>query len=144
MAVAAGSGRSPRGAVPRVQITYETEADGRRERHELPFVLGVLGDFSATPEQPFPKLRDRKFRDVDRTNFDVVLEAMHPRLTLHVDNKLRGDDSKLAIELRFASLDDFGPQEVARQVSPLRKLVDLRNELTDLLRLIHERRGAVR
>jgi type VI secretion system protein ImpB len=142
--MATGSGGSPRGAAARVQITYDTEADGRRERKELPFVLGVIGDFSAKPEQPFPKLRERKFRDVDRTNFDVVMEAMGPRLALHVDNKLRGDDSQLAVELRFRSLDDFGAQEVTRQVPPLRELVDLRNQLTDLLRLIHARRETMR
>jgi type VI secretion system protein ImpB len=139
----AGSGRSPRSAVPRVQIAYDTETDGRRQRKELPFVLGVIGDFSSQPEQPFPKLRERSFRNVDRTTFDGVLEAMRPRLAFRVDNKLSPDDSKLAVELRFQSLDDFGPEEVALQVSPLRELIELRKELTGLLRLIHERRSGL-
>lgn len=142
--MAAGSGRSPRAAAPRVQIAYDTEADGRRQRKELPFVLGVIGNFSGQPEEPFPKLRERKFRDVDGTNFDTVLEAMHPRLAFQVDNTLGADDSKLAVELRFRSLDDFGPEAIARQVPPLRRLVELRNELTDLLRLVHERRAGTR
>jgi type VI secretion system protein ImpB len=141
--MAGESGRSSRTAAPRVQITYETEMDGRRRRQELPFVLGVVGDFSAKPEPPLPRLRDRKFRDIDGTTFDATLEAMRPRLAFHVDNKLDGGDSKLAVELQFRSLDDFGPEEVALQVPPLRELIELRKDLTDLLRLIHERRNGV-
>ena len=107
--MAAGSGRSPRATAPRVQIAYETEADGRRQRKELPFVLGVLGNFSGQPEEPFPKLRDRKFRDVDRTNFDTDGgDASAPGFSRR--QTLGGDDSKLAVELRFRSLDDFGPK----------------------------------
>jgi type VI secretion system protein ImpB len=143
MARETDSARSSRSAAPRVQIAYDSEVDGRRQRRELPFVLGVIGDFSAMPEPPLPRLRERKFVEVERANLDAILEGARPRLALHVENRLRGDDSKLAVELRFRTLDDFGPEEVALQVPPLRKLVDLRNELSDLLRLIHQRQGAV-
>jgi len=118
---------------PRVHITYDVEIGGAIENKELPFVLGVLGDFSAMPEEQLPRVKDRKFVEIDRDNFDQVLAAMKPRLAYRVDNKLTNDGSKMGVELRFKSLDDFHPDSVVQQVEPLRKLVEARKKLSDLL-----------
>jgi len=118
---------------PRVQITYDVEIGDAIEMKEIPFVLGVLADLSGKPEEPLPKLKDRKFVEIDRDNFNNVLEGMKPRLAFKVDNKLTGDDTKLAVELRFKSIDDFRPENVVTQVEPLRKLLDARQKLSGLL-----------
>jgi type VI secretion system protein ImpB len=118
---------------PRVQITYDVEIGDAIEMKEIPFVVGVLADLSGKPEEPLPKLKDRKFVEIDRDNFNQVLAGMNPRLAYRVDNKLTDDDSKMAVELRFKSLDDFHPERVAEQVTPLRKLVEARKRLSDLL-----------
>jgi type VI secretion system protein ImpB len=118
---------------PRVHITYDVEIGDAIEMKELPFVVGVLGDFSGNPEKPLPRLKDRKLIEIDRDNFDQVLAGMAPRLTFRVDNKLADDDSKLNVELSFRSMDDFHPDNVVSQVEPLRKLVEARQRLSDLL-----------
>ena len=118
---------------PRVHITYDVEVGDAIESKEIPFVVGVLADLSGKPDEPLPKLKDRKFVEIDRDNFNTVLAAMKPRVAFKVDNKLTNDDSKLAVELRFKSLDDFHPEQVVQQVEPLRKLVDARRRLSDLL-----------
>ena len=118
---------------PRVQITYDVEIGDSIEMKEIPFVVGVLGDLSGNPDEPLPKLKDRKFVEIDRDNFDTVLAGMKPRLAFKVDNKLTDDDSKMAVELRFKSMDDFHPERVAEQDTPVRKLVDARKRLSDLL-----------
>ena len=118
---------------PRVQITYDVEVGDAIEMKEIPFVVGVLGDLSGKPDEPLPKLKDRKFVEIDRDNFDTVLAGMKPRLAFRADNKLTDDDTKLAVELRFKSLDDFHPERVAEQITPVRKLVDTRKKLSDLL-----------
>ena len=118
---------------PRVQITYDVEIGDAIEMKEIPFVVGVLADLSGKPDEPLPKVKDRKFVEIDRDNFNQVLEGMKPRLAYRVDNKLTDDDSKMAVELRFKSLDDFHPERVAEQVTPVRKLVDARKRLSDLL-----------
>lgn len=118
---------------PRVQITYDVEIGDAIEMKEIPFVMGILSDLSGKPDEPLPKLKDRKFVDIDRDNFNNVLEGMKPRLAYKVDNKLSGDDSKMAVELRFKSLDDFRPENVAQQITPLKKLLDARQKLSDLL-----------
>ncbi len=118
---------------PRVQITYDVEVGDAIEMKEIPFVVGVLGDLSGKPDEPLPKLKDRKFVEIDRDNFDTVLAGMKPRLAYRVDNKLTDDDSQIAVELRFKSMDDFHPERVAEQVTPVRKLVDARKRLSDLL-----------
>jgi type VI secretion system protein ImpB len=118
---------------PRVQITYDVEIGDAIEMKEIPFVVGVLGDLSGKPDEPLPKLKDRKFIEIDRDNFNKVLEGMKPRVAFRVDNKLANDGSQLAIDLRFKSMDDFHPEHVAEQVEPLRKLVDARQRLSDLL-----------
>ena len=118
---------------PRVQITYDVEIGDAIEMKEIPFVMAVLADLSGKPEEPLPKLKDRKFIEIDRDNFNNVLEGMKPRVAFKVDNKLSGDDTKLAVELRFKSMDDFHPENVANQVVPLRKLVEARQKLSGLL-----------
>jgi type VI secretion system protein ImpB len=118
---------------PRVQITYDVETGGAIQLKELPFVMGVLGDFSGKPSEPLPKLKDRKFVNVDRDNFDQVLAGMKPRLAYKVDNKLTDDDTKLGVELNFRSIDDFEPENVVNQVEPLRKLLEARRRLSDLV-----------
>ena len=118
---------------PRVHISYEVETGGAIEMKELPFVVGVLGDFSGKPIDPLPRIRDRKFVEIDRDNFDAALAGMKPRLTFGVENKLSSDGSKLGVELNFRSLEDFHPDQVAQQIEPLRKLVEARRNLSDLL-----------
>lgn len=118
---------------PRVQITYDVEIGDAIEMKEIPFVVGVLADLSGKPDEALPKVKDRKFVEIDRDNFNNVLEATKPRVAFKVDNKLTGDDTKLAVELRFKSLDDFHPEQIAQQVEPLRKLVEARRRLSDLL-----------
>ena len=119
---------------PRVQITYDVEVGGAIEIKELPFVVGVLGDFTGQPEQPLPRLKDRKFIEVDPDNFDTVLEGMKPRLSFAVENKLSEDPNapQLKVDLSFSKMDDFDPANVAKQVKPLKELMALRTRLSDL------------
>src|SRR5438094_2403085 len=116
---------------PRVQITYDVETGGAIEIKELPFVVGVLGDFTGNPEQPLPRLKERRFVEVTPDNFDTVLESMKPHLSFAVENKLSEDANagQLKVDLRFKSLEDFEPEQVARQVKPLRELMELRTRL---------------
>jgi type VI secretion system protein ImpB len=118
---------------PRVQITYDVEIGDAIEMKEIPFVVGVLADLSGKPDQPLPKLKDRKFVEIDRDNFDKVLEGMKPRAAFKVDNKITDDNTKIGVDIRFKSLDDFHPERVAEQVPPLAKLVDARRRLADLM-----------
>jgi len=119
---------------PRVNISYEVETGGAIELKELPFVMGVLGDFTGQPTEPLAKLKDRKFVDVNPDNFDDVLQSMRPHLAFTVENKLSEDPDagKLGIDLTFESLDDFSPERVAQQVKPLREMLELRTKLADL------------
>lgn len=119
---------------PRVQITYDVEIGGAILKKELPLVVGVLADLSGNPEKPLPKLRERKFVEIDRDNFNDVLAACSPRLTLRAKNRLNGDaDSKLNVELKFKEIDDFTPLNVMSKIEPLQKLYEARQRLTDLL-----------
>lgn len=117
---------------PRVHITYDVETEGAVVQKELPFVVGVVGDFSGDPTEPLKPLRDRKFIQIDRDNFNDVLARMTPGLKLKVDNTLADDGSQLAVELAFKSIEDFEPGAVVDQVEPLRKLLETRNKLRDL------------
>lgn len=119
---------------PRVHVTYDVEVGDAIELKELPFVMGVLGDFTGQPTEPLPRLRDRKFVEVNPDNFDNVLEGMKPHLSFSVENKLSEDSNapQLKVDLHFKSMDDFEPQNVARQVKPLKELMDLRTKLSDL------------
>ena len=117
---------------PRVHITYDVEVGDAIEKKELPFVVGVLADLSGKPKEALPRIKDRKFVEIDRDNFDQVLAGMKPRLTFKAPNRLANDDSQLGIELEFKNLDDFGPEAVAQQVEPIRKLVEARQRLNEL------------
>ncbi len=119
---------------PRVHITYDVEVGDAIEVKELPFVMGVLADFTGQAEAPLPRLKERKFVEVNPDNFDSVLEAMKPHTAFSVENKLSEDPDagQLKVDLRFKSLQDFEPEQVARQVKPLRELLDLRTRLSDL------------
>jgi type VI secretion system protein ImpB len=118
---------------PRVQITYDVETGGAIELKELPFVVGVLGDFVGKPEEALPALKNRKFVEIDRDNFDQVMAGMKPRLSYSTENKLQDDGSKMGVELNFKSIEDFEPDNIVQQVEPLRKLVEARQKLSDLL-----------
>jgi type VI secretion system protein ImpB len=122
---------------PRVQIMYEVEIGDAQVKKELPFVLGVVADLSGHPDpdaEPLPELKDekRKFVEINRDNFDKVMSGMKPRLALRVDNKLENDGSKIGVELKFRSLDDFEPTNVVNQIEPLRKLLEARQRLAEL------------
>jgi type VI secretion system protein ImpB len=119
---------------PRVQITYDVEIGDAIEKKQLPFIVGILADLSGQPTEPLPKVKDRKFVEIDRDNFDDVLSAAAPRLALRVPSKLKPDANEmLNVELKFKSMDDFGPVAVIQQIEPLRKLFEARNRLRDLL-----------
>jgi len=117
---------------PRVQLTYDVEVGDAIEKKELPFVAGVLGDFTGNPAEPPAKLKDRKFVNIDKDNFNDVMKGMKPRLQMQVNNTLQNDGSKLAVELKFKHMDDFTPEAVVEQVEPLRKLMEARQKLADL------------
>lgn len=119
---------------PRVQLTYDVEIGDAVEQKELPFVMGVMGDFTGQqdPDKPLPKLKDRKFVNVDLDNFDEVLAGMAPRATFRVKNKLSEDGGEFAVNLEFKKMDDFRPESVVEQVEPLRKLLEARTKLSDL------------
>ena len=117
---------------PRVQLTYDVEKGDAIEQKEIPFVVGVLGDFSGQPEQPLPRLKDRRFVNVDLDNFDEVLAGMAPRAAFRVPDRIGGSGGDFAVELAFRSIDDFRPEAVVEQVEPLRKLLEARSRLADL------------
>ena len=118
---------------PRVHITYEVETNGAIVQKELPFVVGVMADLSGQPKESLGRLKDRKFIEVDRDNFDDVLAKQRPRVAMKVDNTLKGDGSQLAVEMEFSKLEDFEPEQVARKVQPLAELLEIRGKLKDLL-----------
>jgi type VI secretion system protein ImpB len=118
---------------PRVQITYDVEIGDAIQMKELPFVAGIMADLSGQPAEALPKLKDRKFVEIDRDNFNDVLASCAPRLALRVDNRLAKDDTKLSVELKFRSIDDFNPASVVKQIEPLNKLFEARQRLMDLL-----------
>src|SRR5437764_9260221 len=117
---------------PRVQITYDVQVGDAIEKRDLPFVVGVLADLSGMPEKPLPAISKRKFVEIDRDNVNDVMKKIGPRLAFKVPNRLNEDDTKLNVELNFESMDDFAPAKIAQQVTPLRKLLELRNSLANL------------
>ncbi|MHB8079817.1 MAG: type VI secretion system contractile sheath small subunit [Candidatus Krumholzibacteriia bacterium] len=117
---------------PRVHISYEVELNGVPTMKELPFVVGVMSDLSGQPKSPLPKVKDRKFVDIDPDNFESVLKSMQPRLAYKVPNRLADDGSELSVELNFEKMADFEPESVARQVKPLNDLLAIRTQLKDL------------
>lgn len=118
---------------PRVQITYDVETGGAIQKKELPLVMGILADLSGKPENPLPKLKDRKFVEIDRDNFNAILKSIAPRATMQVDNKLSKEGGKTNIELKFQSIDDFSPLNIVLQVPALNDLFKARQRLNDLL-----------
>ncbi len=117
---------------PRVQITYDVEVGGAIELKELPFVVGVMGDFVGNPEEPLAPIKNRKFVEIDPDNFNQVLAGMKPRVAFSTDNKMQDDGSKIGVDLKFSSIEDFEPDNIVQQVEPLRKLVEARQKLADL------------
>lgn len=119
---------------PRVNITYDVHTGDAIEKKELPFVMGVLANFTGKPKEPLAPFKDREFVELTPDNFDEVLASMNPHLQFTVENKLSDDEEagKLGVELDFKSLDDFSPDRVAEQVPALKKLLELRQELADL------------
>ena len=118
---------------PRVHITYEVETEGAEILRELPFVVGILGDFSGDPTEPLRPLSERKFIQIDRDNFNDVMARMTPGLNIRVDNTLAGDGTQMALALKFNSIEDFEPARVAEQVPALKALLETRNKLPDLM-----------
>jgi type VI secretion system protein ImpB len=119
---------------PRVHVTYDVEIGDAIELKEIPFVMGVLADLSGKPEEALPRLKERRFIEINPDNFDSVLASMKPRVSFTVENKLSDDPNagKIGVDLRFSSMEDFEPENVAKQVKPLRDLLDLRTKLSDL------------
>jgi type VI secretion system protein ImpB len=118
---------------PRVQITYDVEIGDAIQMKELPFVGGIMADLSGKPEEPLPKLKERKFVEIDRDNFNDIMDSINPRLVFQIANKLVEDDSKMNLELKFNHMDDFNPVAVLKQIKPLKKLYDARQRLSDLM-----------
>ena len=118
---------------PRVHITYQVETEGAEVIRELPFVVGVMGDYAGDPAEPLKPLGERKFTQIDRDNFNDVMARIQPGLNLKVDNTLAGDGSQLGVNLKFKSLDDFDPAKVAEQVPALKALLETRGKLRDLM-----------
>ncbi len=119
---------------PRVQLTYDVEVGDAIEQKDIPFVVGVMGDFTGQPDpdKPQTKLKDRKFVNVDMDNFDEVMTGMAPRASYRVTNRLNGQGGEFAVNLAFNKMDDFRPESVVQQVDPLRKLLEARTKLSDL------------
>jgi len=117
---------------PRVHITYDVQVGDAIEKRDLPFVVGVMADLSGMPEKALPPIAKRKFVNIDRDNINDVMKKIGPRLAFKVPNRLSEDDTNLNVELRFESMDDFQPAKVAQQITPLRKLLELRNSLANV------------
>jgi type VI secretion system protein ImpB len=117
---------------PRVHITYDVQVGEAIEKRDLPFVVGVLADLSGMPDKPLPPIPKRKFVAIDRDNLNDVMKNIGPRLAFKVANRLNEDDTKLNVELNFESMDDFQPAKIAQQITPVRKLLELRNSLANL------------
>jgi len=117
---------------PRVQITYDVEIGDAIEKKELPMVVGIMADLSGHREDKLPKVRERKFVQIDRDNFDDVMKSITPRLEFTVDNKMTPDGGRIPVEVELKSFDDFSPTAIVQQVEPLRRLLEARQRLVDL------------
>ena len=117
---------------PRVHITYDVETEGAQVVKELPFVVGVMGDFSGDPTTKLKPLKERKFIQIDRDNFNDVLQRMTPGLQMRVENTLAGDGSEMSVNLEFEAMNDFEPANIVEKVDPLKKLMETRDKLRDL------------
>jgi type VI secretion system protein ImpB len=130
-----------RNRAPRVQIEYDVEVYGSEKKIQIPFVMGVMADLSGKPADDLPPISDRKFLDIDVDNFDSRMKAIKPRVAFHVPNTLTGDGN-LTVDLTFESMDDFSPDAVAKKVDALKKLLDARTELHNLLSYMDGKAGA--
>lgn len=118
---------------PRVHITYDVETNGAVQEKELPFVMGVMGDYSGDNSDNKKALKDRKFSQIDRDNFNEVMGNIAPQVDMKVENTLEDDGSEMSVNLNFKNMEDFEPQNVVENVDPLKKLMETRNKLRDLL-----------
>ena len=118
---------------PRVHITYDVETEGAAIERELPFIVGVMGDFAGDPSEPLKPLSERKFTQIDRDNFNDVMARIAPGLNMKVENTLAGDGSEMGVNLKFRHMDDFEPARVAEQVPALKALMETRSKLRDLM-----------
>ena len=130
-----------RNRAPRVQIEYDVELYGAEKKVQLPFVMGVLADLSGKPEDPLPAPADRKFLEIDVDNFDERLKSMKPRVQFTVPNTLTGEGN-LPVDVTFESMDDFSPAALAKKVEPLRKLLEAREQLANLMTYMDGKTGA--
>jgi type VI secretion system protein ImpB len=130
-----------RNRAPRVQIEYDVEVYGSEKTIQLPFVMGVMADLSGKPENPLPPAADRKFLEIDIDNFDQRLKAMKPRVAFAVPNTLTGEGN-LQVDITFETMDDFSPAAIARKVEPLRKLLETRTQLSNLMTYMDGKTGA--
>src|SRR5205085_5390655 len=130
-----------RNRAPRVQIEYDVELYGAEKKVQLPFVMGVLSDLSGKPSEPLPPVSDRKFLEIDVDNFDARMKSTKPRVAFQVPNTLTGEGN-LAVDITFESMDDFSPAAVAKKVEPLRKLLEARTQLSNLLSYMDGKSGA--
>ena len=130
-----------RNRAPRVQIEYDVEIYGAEKTVQLPFVMGVFSDLSGKPAEPLPPVAERKFLEIDVDNFDQRLKSMQPRVAFDVPNTLT-DTGRLAVDITFESLDDFTPGAIARKVEPLKKLLEARSQLSNLLTYMDGKTGA--
>ena len=118
---------------PRVHITYDVETNGAVQEKEIPFVMGVMGDYSGDNTENKKALKDRKFSQIDRDNFNEVMSNVSPQLNMKVENTLENDGSEMSVNLDFNNMEDFEPQNIVEKVDPLKKLMETRNKLRDLL-----------
>lgn len=130
-----------RNRAPRVQIEYDVELYGAEKKVQLPFVMGVMADLSGKPEDPLPPVADRKFLEIDVDNFDSRMKSMKPRVAFQVENTLTGEGN-LPVDITFESMDDFSPAAVARKVDGLNKLLEARQQLSNLITYMDGKSGA--
>ncbi len=130
-----------RNRAPRVQIEYDVELYGAEKKVQLPFVMGVMSDLSGKSEEPLPAVADRKFLEIDVDNFDDRMKSMKPRAAFAVPNTLTGKGN-LAVDVTFESMDDFSPAAIAKKVEPLRKLLEARTQLSNLMTYMDGKTGA--
>ena len=118
---------------PRVHITYDVETNGAQQEKEIPFVMGIMGDYSGDNTENKKALKDRKFSQIDRDNFNEVMNNVSPQVSMKVENTLENDGSEIGVDLTFKSMEDFEPHKIVEKVDPLKKLMETRNKLRDLL-----------
>jgi type VI secretion system protein ImpB len=130
-----------RNRAPRVQIEYDVEVNGAQKKVQLPFVMGVLADLTGKPADPLAPVADRSFQEFDVDNFDKRMKAMKPRVQFAVPNALTGEGN-VGVEMTFESMDDFSPAQIARKIEPLRKLLEAREQLSNLITYMDGKTGA--